>query len=324
MDKKLWKVLNISAGFREESFKVNDEKTVEKPIFRSGLNLQLAKATFLRYSFGQGYRFPSITEKYIQSDIGGLPIYSNPQLEPESSWNTEIGLKQGFKIKNFMGYIDAAAFWQEYQNTIEFSYGAWDKSIDPNSGQPVYGAGFKYLNTGATRVRGAEVSITGEGKISDNLKIDIVGGYTYTLPQALEPDKVYAIDSTLRSNTYTNTSTDTKNNILKYRIQHIAKMDLQVTYKKVSIGGDWRYYSFMQNIDTVFYVFENVLHSGLQQYRLDHHTGTNVFDARIGVQLTKMLKFSFIVNNIFNLSYSLRPLKIEAPRTFAVRLSLKI
>ena len=72
---------------------MNNEENVVKPIFRTGLNLRLAKATYLRYSYGQGYRFPTITEKFIKTRTGGLDIFPNPQLQPETSWNTEVGLK---------------------------------------------------------------------------------------------------------------------------------------------------------------------------------------------------------------------------------------
>ncbi len=322
LDKKFWKVLNLSIGFRDENFKMNKDAIVSKPIMRSGLNLQLAKATFLRYSFGQGYRFPTITEKYLNSEIGGLAVFSNPNLQPESSWNTEIGLKQGFRIKNFTGFIDVAAFWQQYQNTIEITYGYW--GTYQLFGSTAYNAGFKYLNTGETRVKGAEISIPAEGKISKNCKIEFLAGYTYILPQALNPTLIYATDTLGQKQSYKSTSTNTTDNILKYRFQHVAKVDVQVTYKKISVGGDWRYYSFIQNIDTIFYTEDKVAHYGIEQYRLNHNTGTSIFDARIGVAITKRWKLTFVVNNVLNLSYSLRPLKIESPRTFALRLSLKV
>ena len=121
--------------------------------------------------------------------------------------------------------------------------------------------------------------------------------------------------------TYVFSSTDTTNNVLKYRFQHIAKVDLQVTYKRFSIGGSFRYYSFIQNIDKIFYLFEPQMHSGIEKYRKTHTEGVKVIDARIGMDINKNFKVAFIVNNALNLSYSLRPLKIESPRTFAVRLS---
>lgn len=320
LDRKFWKILNLSAGFRSETFIMNDEKPISKTIFRSGLNLQLTQATFLRASYGQGYRFPTITEKYMRSDIGGLAIFPNPVLKAEASWNTEIGLKQAFKINNFTGALDIAYFWQEYANTIEFTFGVWDRDKD-QFGDDSLSTGFKYINTGPTRVRGFEVSLPAEGKITKNLKIGILGDYTYVLPQAVNPREVFIIDSTPTPMSYVFSSTDTTNNVLKYRFQHIAKVDLQVTYKWFSVGGSFRYYSNVQNIDKIFYLFEPQMKSGIENYRNTHNNGVRVVDARIGFDINKNFKIAFIANNALNLSYSLRPLKIEAPRTFAVRLS---
>lgn len=320
LDKKLWKVLNASFGFRGEYFKMNNDEYVMQPIFRSGLNLKLAQATFIRYSYGQGYRYPTITEKFIRSSAGGISIYPNTELLPEQSWNTEVGLKQGFKISSFMGYLDVAAFWQEYSNTIEFIYAFWDK--EPSGS---YLPGFKFVNTGTTRVRGLEASLMGEGKISKNFGIMLIGGYTYTLPQAANPNAVFATDSVPNQMTYIVTSTDTTNNVLKYRFQHIGKVDVQLTYRAFFLGGSWRYYSFMQNIDNTFYYFDKaILPTGIKKYREKNNTGTNIIDARLGAQVNQKLKVAFVVNNVFNLSYSLRPLKIESPRTFALQLSLKL
>ena len=79
----------------------------------------------------------------------------------------------------------------------------------------------------------------------------------------------------------------------------------------------------MQNIDAIFYFFEPQIHSGIKKYREEHDKGTFIVDARIGMEVTKKISASFIVNNTFNKNYSLRPLKIESPRTFAIRLSYK-
>jgi outer membrane receptor protein involved in Fe transport len=323
LDKKFFKVLNLSVGFRDENFVINNGENTSKPIFRSGLNLKLTPGTFLRCSYGQGYRYPTLAEKYLNSQLSSLSIFSNPDLLPESSWNAEIGIKQGFKIGNFMGFLDAAYFWQQYQNTIEITYGEWSRTqIVP--GIYEYNSGFKYLNTGPTRVRGVDISIAGEGAISKDFKIDILGGYTYTLPQAVNPALVYATDTAHEKLSYAATSSNSANNVLKYRFQTIAKLDVELKYKKISIGGNWTYYSNMQNIDTVFYQLASLAAYDIAQYREEHHTGVNVFDGRVGLQATKKIKMAFVINNLFNLSYSLRPLKIESPRTFAIRLSYKV
>jgi len=115
-----------SIGVRGEYYQLNDSITALKPIFRAGVNFKLYPSTFLRVSYGQGYRFPSITERYIKTSAGSFAVFDNPSLEPESSWNIEIGLKQMFKFRKFYGYLDIAGFIQEYHNTIEYLFGFWE------------------------------------------------------------------------------------------------------------------------------------------------------------------------------------------------------
>lgn len=317
LDKKFWKVLNASVGFRGEYFQINKIENVLKPIFRSGVSLKLARASFLRYSYGQGYRYPTITEKFILTGLGGITIFPNPEIKPETSWSSEIGIKQGFKVGKFYGFVDFAAFWQEYANTIEWIYALWG----PDS------AGFKFVNTGNTRVRGLEFSLVGEGKIWKDLGVSLLGGYTYTLPQTDDPDYIFATDNPgpdfiPTDLTYANTSTDTSENILKYRFQHLAKMDIEFTWKKIAAGFSIRYYSFMRNIDKTFYTLdETVLPTGIKKYREENNNGTTVMDFRCSAKFARFYKVAFIINNIMNLQFALRPLKIESPRTFALQLS---
>src|SRR5699024_6097443 len=63
LEKKFWDILNLSVGARLEYYSLNHrDQTKIKPIFRAGGNLKLTQATFLRASYGQGYRYPTITE----------------------------------------------------------------------------------------------------------------------------------------------------------------------------------------------------------------------------------------------------------------------
>ncbi len=321
-DKKFLNVLNMSVGFRGEYYEINKNENVLKPIFRGGLALALSKATFFRMSYGQGYRYPTITEKFIYTGTGGLYIYPNPDLKPETSQNTEAGIKQGFKLWNFLGFIDLSAFWQEYENTVEFNYGIWE------DGKP----GFKFLNTGSSRVRGLDFSVAGSGKIFHVLELTVMGGYTYALPQTTNPDLIYATDARplpqgATELSYVSTSVDTTGYILKYRFEHTAKADIEITWRGITIGGDFRYYSFMRNIDQTFYDLEEnplpYLPKGIKSYRGQNNHGTWLYDARIRVALNKIFSASVIVNNADNKTYSLRPLKIESPRTVSVMLLAK-
>jgi len=321
LDKKFGSVLNLSLGFRGEYFAINKTENTVKPIFRAGMNLKLAQATFLRFSYGQGFRYPTIAEKFIQTRVGGLIVFPNPDLQPETSWNSEIGVKQAFKLGKWYGFLDGAAFWQEFFNTIEYNYALWS----PDS------AGFKFVNTGETRVRGLDFSLTGEGKIFRNVELSVIAGYTYTLPQSVDPHYVYATEHPSegfipKQLDYIITSSDTTDYILKYRFQNIAKMDAEATYKSFSLGLSVRYYSFMRNIDKTFYDIDQtgILPTGIIQYRKDHHDGTWVTDARMSYAFAKHYKAAIVVNNLFNAQYSLRPVKSDPMRTIAIQLRADI
>ena len=241
-----------------------------RPVFRTGLNYQLAEATYIRGSWGQGYRFPSMAELFISTNHAGLEIYSNPQLKPESGWSSEIGIKQGVKAGKWMGYIDVAGFLMRYDDMMEFSFGQWG-----GPEKPLNGIGFKSINVGKTQISGIELSISGQGEINPNLTINVIAGYTYMNPISLSPNSVYGYginhgDTTKieyeydvytgetdtlytlkdQSITYNNSSSDST--MLKYRYKHIAKADIEAVYKRISLGGSVRYNSFMKNIDKVF------------------------------------------------------------------------
>ena len=332
LDKK-WNRLNVSLGARYESFRLHSEDkyfiegdsvndfTAGKPVFRTGINYQAAEATYVRASWGQGYRFPSMAELFISTNQSGLEIYPNPELKPESGWSSEIAIKQGVKIGKWMGYIDVAAFIQQYDDMMEFSYGQWGSSTSNEVG----GIGFKSINVGTTRITGAELSLSGQGKINSNLTINLIAGYTYMNPISLELDYVYGEDYYEKPLTYRSSGSDST--MLKYRYEHIAKTDIEIVYNDISIGGSMRYNSFMKNIDKIFtspYLPALTGISGINQARDKFKDGDLIIDLRAGYQVTKTARLGFIVNNLLNREYMSRPANMMPPRTFAMQLALKI
>ncbi len=326
IDKKLFEKLAISAGVRYEQFQVNNAEAAE-PVFRAGATYQVMKATYIRASYGQGFRFPTIGERFISTNVGALRVFPNPDLDPEKSWNLEGGIKQGFKIGGFMGYLDAVVFQQEYTNFVEFTFGQW--GLPPYLPADLFGLGFKSVNTGGARVTGYELELVGKGSIGA-FEFTTLMGYTSTLPISTTPDQAYATPtasaSTFEPSTYTNTSFDPTGNILKFRIRKLFRADLQVAYKKVFVGGSVRYNSHVRNIDLAFVTLDDsgILETGVREWLEDHRTGDTIVDARAGLALSDQLRVALIVNNLTNRSYSLRPLSIEAPRTVQVQLSLSL
>ena len=328
LNQNLFERLNISAGVRYEYFKINEESE-SRPVFRSGINYRIAEETYLRASYGQGYRFPTIAEKFIQTSVGVINIYPNEEIRSETSTNLEFGVKQGFKMGPVTGFLDLAVFRQHYDDFVEFTFGQWlDPTIDN-----FLGLGFRSINTGEAEVLGAEFTAVGKASL-ENSSLQFLFGYTYTLPRTLDPDYEYAESPVDTNNvfyrpdfalfTYNATSENPENNILKYRIQHLIRADVQWSSSNVDLGMSVRMNSQMENIDNIYGILDsddiqpNLL-SGINQWRDEHTSPDFVFDARASYHVNDHHKISLIVNNLTNLEYSIRPLTVEAPRTTVIQ-----
>ena len=316
LDKKVWDKLNLSAGFRYEYNNTNTPVLVQisdfvndtipngkisegKPVFRFGANYQINNSTFIRASWGQGYRNPTIAERFIRTDAG-FQILPNPDLTSESGWTTEIGIKRGTQISNWYGFVDVAAFWSEYQDMMEFQF------------DPVL-FGFQSRNIGNTVIKGLELSIGGQGKIG-SIETDVTMGYTFIDPKYKEEFFTDAVQGR-SSHCYDGPTFDENcENVLKYRSKHSIKADVQTKYNKVSLGIAVLYNSNMISVDQAIAGLANIA-----QFREDHNNGYTKLDARIGFHFNDKAKVSFLVNNLLNQEYSERPGILQSPRNMSLR-----
>ena len=313
-DQKVGERLNLSLGTRYEHFSINDS-VAAKPVFRAGLNFQALEATWFRASMGQGFRFPTIAEKFIRTGLGPLQVYPNNDLRPETAINIEAGLKQGVQLGGVQGFLDVAAFFQEYDDFVEFTFGQWGASTEALAGN-----GFRSLNTGRSRVSGWEVSWMGRAKLGAST-IDMLAGYTYTNPVSLTPDYLYSVVTNANGDTvggasYNNTSRDTTGNVLKYRSQNLVRLDAEWRKGDWFVGVSARYQSALRNIDQAWLTFEElgVVDWGLQTWLDNNPTLPWIWDFRAGYNVAENHKLSLVVSNLTNAEYSIRPLAIEAPR----------
>lgn len=308
-DKKFFDKLNISSGMRYEFNQIAGLKE-SRPVFRLGANYQAAEYTYIRASWGQGYRFPTIAEKYISTSISLLGVFPNPDLTSETGWSSEIGIKQGMKISSWQGFIDLSGFISEYNNMMEFTFGYY-----PDEGV-FFPYGFKSLNIGATRILGGEISVIGEGKFG-TIPTTLIAGYTYIDPKFQDFDSLQ------------NALSSADENILKYRFKHTIKFDAESTIKKLRIGVTVNYYSFMEAVDAAFVdpIIPNTtiyIVPGLQQYRDEHNTGDCIVDMRVAFLVNKTNEISLICTNLLNRDYSIRPAMMEAPRNLTVRYAVTL
>jgi len=322
-ENNLFKTLTLSIGLRLEYYNMNGNESDFEPIFRAGLNLKVMKETFVRLSYGQGYRFPTIAERYIRTNVGvSFGVFENPDLKAERSWNAEVGVKQGFKFLHYFGYIDVAIFQQEYFNTIEYLFGFWDSTYST-----IGGAGFKFMNTGHSRITGVDMSITGAAHLAEDVILKTVFGYNYIMPKTMEPDYVYAEDIRDREYSFETTSVDPSGNILKYRFLHTFKGDVEFNIKAFTVGFSVKYFSKIENLDKAIEEFEKTTKAAggsvqpiyYMDYFYNHNDGNWILDARAGYRFNDHHELNLLSNNLLNNIYSLRPLKAEPMRSIILQ-----
>lgn len=331
--------LKFSLGVRLEYFKVDTAMTKTeirfgkdtvffpiKPVARLGANYQVAEATFLRASFGQGYRFPAVSEKFISMALGAIKIFPNNNLNPETSWSAEIGAKQGYKFGKWKGFADAAVYFQRMYNMMEFGFVVLnDQTGLPyeigQEGNPEMG--FQCSNVGNADIFGVDLSGVLNGPLGKWGELTATVGYTYNNPKYISDD----IDPS--------TSTDDKT--LKYRYKHSVKADLSIDAKWFEFGVDLVWKSAVKNVDRLFcderpedqiigdyVVLSGLVLPGYWDYRIRtaNQNCWNI-DMYVGAKLYKETKISFHIKNLLNQVYCGRPGDICAPRRFEVSISSK-
>jgi len=336
--------LNLSGGIRGEYFVLDSTQTESafdinigdsrieipiRPVFRMGANYSLTDQTFVRASFGQGYRFPSIAEKYTAAALGMVNILPNPKLIPESGWSAEIGVKQGYKLGRWRGFADLAIYRQNINEMMEFTFGVFNPvtyELWVETDTVPAKLGFQSQNIGDVKVTGIDVSASIGGKVR-NCFITSMIGYTYNNPVSRE-----GIDTTASSTSP----------ILKYRNKHSIKGDINFETKRITFGVNVIWRSKMDNVDRLFCderdpatvnaitynsyrLFSSFILPGYWNYRIENADSQFLnFDVRCGFKFSESLSASFIVKNILNQQYVGRPGDMYAPRRFEIVLSANI
>jgi len=293
-DQTLFGRLNLTFGGRYEYFSI-DTASEAKPVFRFGVNYEAARALRLRGSWGQGYRFPSVAEKFVRTSISILRIFPNPELHSEQGWSGEVGFNLIWGAGRWKGFVDMAAFWSEYKDMMEFTY-----SYLP--GPREYG--FQSVNIGNTRIKGLETIIRTLGEIG-YVTVGLSAGYVYIDPRLQD----FSPEDTM--------NTSVNYNVLKYRFRHTFDTHLDLSWMKWESSLTGRFYSFMEAIDREF----NVFIPGVKEFREQHSDGDWVFDLTFSRRLGEHNQVSLIINNFTNNEYMLRPALLEPPRHLTLKWS---
>ncbi len=292
--------LKMVAGVRLEHNALDGENDRLIPLFRTGINYRLSDYTFLRTSFGQGYRYPSIAEKFATTTLGSVRIVPNPHVLPESGWSSEIGIKQGISNDKVNGSLDLALFYSRNTDLIEYLFGVY-----PDPGDTTFSFGFKSSNVENSKVYGTELNFSlhwSAGRIEHSLS----GGYTFIHPVEFNPQ------SGKSSTTY-----------LKYRRKHSFVLSYTSNIEDIDFGMDLTADSRILNIDDVFLdeLTREYLLPGFYDFWQDGNRGYLVLDPHIGYSFANHYRVSFAIKNLLNTEYMGRPGDIQPQRRFSLRLS---
>jgi outer membrane receptor protein involved in Fe transport len=292
--------LKYTMGVRMEQNWLDSESDKLVPLFRAGINFRAANYTFLRASFGQGYRFPSIAEKHAATTLGSVKIFPSPFIKPEKGWNAEIGVKQGIGTQVFSGLVDLSFFYSQHIDMIEYLFG-----IYPDPGATTYSFGFKASNLEAARVYGAELEYSLTKKVGRVNNV-LTGGYTFMYPVEFNPASGKNTDL-----------------MLKYRRKHATSLNIQSIYRNIDFSLGLYVKSKILRIDDVFLdaTTRESLLPGFYNYWTNDNKGYMLMDASLGYSLAKHYRFSFMIKNLTNTEYMGRPGDIQPHRNFSLRVS---
>lgn len=139
-----------------------------------------SSGTKLRTHIGNGYRAPSLYERFGSGFFGGsFSAYGDPRLRPDRSIAVDGGLDQSF----LRGRVKASAtyFYTRLQEVTFFDFSGFiNPTTDP------FGRFGGYRNTGGGLARGAEFAVQAKPTQMTDLQIS----YTYTNSDQRQPSSV--------------------------------------------------------------------------------------------------------------------------------------
>lgn len=305
--------LTYGVGFRHEQLVVNGRLKEQHPVFRAGLNYALTPSTFLRSSYGEGFRSPTVAEMFSNTRIGTIRLASDPQLQAEMSQSWEVGILQQFSLGRLKMQLDLAYFNTRYKNMIEYTFAVflpdkfdeqdsiWIANNDLGRLAEKYARFYPKAIDSAT-ISGFEGIFSGRGQWGKwGLQFQL--GYTYTNPiNHHPPSSIFGLPNDIMK-------------YLKYRYLHLARTDVQVSYDRWMLGANVRYNSVILNIDEDYYRFI----PGLIGYRLNTIRGDLITDLRAGMRLHEGFWLNVVLRNAGNRSFMPVPGNIGEQRSLTLQ-----
>ncbi len=161
-------------GLRYDVYAIDRDETITKLSPKLNASYVLLPQLTLRASYGQGFRVPSVAERYVDNrDF--FPVVSNIGLRPEQSTGYELGFKGYFDgIAGIRAEIDVSGFWNTFEDLVEPKF------------KPEENA-FQFVNLTRARIRGAEAELQ-LGTLDERIGVSVA--YLFLQPHDLTGDRV--------------------------------------------------------------------------------------------------------------------------------------
>ncbi|MCI0696796.1 TonB-dependent receptor [candidate division KSB1 bacterium] len=238
---ELWKISQIwqlHAGLRYDTYVVVGDSVETQLSPKLGASYNFLPGSILHFSFGRGFRVPSIAERFSQTPPGtNVRIVSNPDLQPERSTLFDAGLRQRLG-ENLSAEI--TAFWNKYDYLIE---------LTQLRGQ----LGGQFRNYPPARIRGLEAEIKARGWKN---RLGLEAALTWMDSENLSDDAA----SGLR-----------KGQALPYRPRFTVFISPSLSFGPATLEADYRYMSRYETV--TFFPFDERVPQKVLNLRLLYRLG---------------------------------------------------
>lgn len=246
--------LDVAAGARFDLYRVRQGVVERKLSPKLSASYLLSDWIALRGAFGEGFRVPSVAERFV-SNAEYLPLVTNVNIRPEISRSYEIGLRIFPEFRQWKPTFDGALFWNDYWRLVEPTFVAAERA-------------FQFVNITRARVRGAEFNGTAQAP-SGLLRFD--AGYTYLDARDLTTDQP-----------------------LVFRSDHLFKASVTINIGRLRAGTDVRLASAPERIDSDFAMFVKDAHMMVPIRVFDLRIGTTWRGVRATLHAKNLLDYYYV------------------------------
>jgi iron complex outermembrane receptor protein len=231
-------------------------------------------------SFGEAYRYPTVTELYQNITVNGVATFANPNLVPEQDLNGELN----FERRWIDGKVRLTLFAEQTNNAI---ISQTNLATNPTTGAQVPTTTIG--NVAAIAMRGVELSADKDNVLINRLQV--FGSITYVDSRILS-DPTWA---------GTNPLTGLPDAVVGKRVPYVPdwRAKFGFTYRPndnwawtVAARYSGKQYSTLDNTDIVSHAYG----------AFDNYF---VIDTRLHYNATQNVSFDFGIDNLFNEQYFL-------------------